>query len=235
MTSSDGAHKAGRKIHGFVKSHRLLWVPAGWLSRLVSSAPEHSPIRSVLAPLRDSLRGAMTSEDVVAVVDALESAAVPFYLAGGWGVDALVGRQSRSHDDLDVVIDEYDRDLPRAIDALQPLGFTLVASYERRAWMPKNTVLEDGSGRSVDLDSLNWEILAREFGPPGADASGRASFEDRVFAEGTVGTRRVPCLSADVQLLYHSLFDLNAQHQHDVNLLREELGASVPDRPSTGE
>ncbi len=235
MSSRNGTHRAAQAVHRFVKSHRILWIPAGWVSRLVASAPETSPIRSVLGPLRDGLRGAMATEDVLTVLGALESTGVPFYLAGGWGVDALVGRQSRSHDDLDVVIDHYDQDLPRAVDALKSMGFELVASYERRAWMPKNTVLEDGAGRRVDLDSLNWKILAREFGPPGADASDRGSFEDRVFAEGIVAGKRVPCLSADVQLLYHSLFDLNVRHQHDVTLLREELGASVPHWPTTWE
>ncbi len=235
VTSRKGAHKAARVIHGFVKGHRILWIPAGWVSRLVASAPETSPIRSVLGPLRDGLRGAMTTEDVLTVLGALESARVPFYLAGGWGVDALVGRQSRSHDDLDVVIDDYEQDLPRAVDALKSMGFELVASYERRAWMPKNTVLEDDSGRRVDLDSLNWQILAREFGPPDAGPGDRESFEHRVFTEGTVAGKRVPCLSADVQLLYHTLFDLNVPHQHDVTLLRDELGASVPDGPRPEE
>jgi lincosamide nucleotidyltransferase A/C/D/E len=235
MTSRKGAQRAARAIHRFVKSHRILWVPAGWVSRTVAGAPERSPLRSVLGPLRDGLRGAMASEDVLAVVDALASAAVPFYLAGGWGVDALVGRQSRSHDDLDVVIDDYDHDLARAVDALKPLGYELVATYERRAWMPKNTVLEDDTGRGVDLDSLNWELLAREFGPPASEAADRASFEHRVFTEGTVAGKRVRCLSADVQLLFHTLFDLNVPHVHDVTLLREELGASVPDGRPTEE
>lgn len=175
----------------------------------------------------------MRTEDVLNVVDALEAEAVPFCLAGGWGVDALVGRQSRSHDDLDVVIDNYEQDLQRAVDALSPLGFKLVASFERSAWMPKNSVLEDDTGRRVDLDSLNWQILAREFGPPGADESARKAFEHHVFTEGTVGGRRVPCLSADVQLLYHTHFELTLPHRHDVNLLRDELGASVPESPST--
>jgi lincosamide nucleotidyltransferase A/C/D/E len=226
------AHKAARAIHGFVKSHRALWVPAGWVSRLVASAPESSPVRSVLGPLRDGLRGAMATEDVLRVVSALEAAAVPFFLAGGWGIDALAGRQSRSHDDLDVVVDDYERNLHRAVDALKPLGFRLVASYERRAWMPKNSVLEDDTGRRVDLDSLNWEILAREFGPPSADGADRDVFEHRVFTEGTVGGTQVPCLSANVQLLYHTRFELTRPHQHDITLLRDELGASVPDASS---
>ena len=228
------AHKVARAIHGFVKRHRILWVPAGWLSRLVSSAPESSPVRSVLGPLRDGLRGTMRTEDVLKVVSALEADALPFCLAGGWGVDALVGRQSRSHDDLDIVIDNYEHDLHRAVDALAPLGFKLVASFERRAWMPKNSVLEDDAGRRVDLDSLNWQLLAREFGPPGADGAARKEFEHRrAFTEGTVGGQRVPCLSAEVQLLYHTLFELTLPHRHDVKLLRDEFGATVPQSPST--
>jgi lincosamide nucleotidyltransferase A/C/D/E len=170
----------------------------------------------------------MRADDVLKVVSALEADAVPFCLAGGWGVDALAGRQTRSHDDLDVVIDNYEEDLQRAIDLLAPLGFKLVASYERRAWMPKNTVLEDDTGRRVDLDSLNWNLLTREFGSPGADGSARKEIEPRIFSEGTVGGRRVPCLSADVQLLYHTLFELSLPHKQDVTLLRDELGASVP-------
>src|SRR5579863_10060142 len=169
-------HRAMRAIHAFVKNHRVLWAPAGWVSRLVTSSPETSPIRSVLGPLRDGLRGTMRPEDVLAVVEALDAAAVPYCLAGGWGVDALAGRQSRSHDDLDVVVDNYDEDVQRAIDALAPLGFRFVASHERRAWMPKNTILEDDTGRRVDLDSLNWDLLAREFGAPGVDATARKTF-----------------------------------------------------------
>jgi lincosamide nucleotidyltransferase A/C/D/E len=225
-------HKSMRAIHTFVKRHRVLWTPAGWLSRRVSMSPETSPIRSMLGPLRDGLRGTMKAGDVLAVIDALDATAVPYCLAGGWGVDALAGRQSRSHDDLDVVIDNYDEDVQRAIDALAPLGFRLVASYERRAWMPKNTVLEDDTGRRVDLDSLDWDLLARDFGPPGVDATARKTFEHLVFSEGTVEGRRVPCLSANVQLIYHSRFELTPNHQQDVVLLRE-LGASVPWLPST--
>ena len=233
MTMRDPLLRAPRAIHGFVTRHRVLWVPAGWLSKVVASSPESSPIRFVLGPLRDRLRGAMKLEDVFQVMGALEAGGVPFAVAGGWGVDALVGRQTRSHDDLDIVIDDYKANLGRALDALAPLGFRLTGSYERRAWMPMNAVLEDGAGRDVDLDSVNWEVLAREFGPPGADGASRRQFEHRVFAEGTLGGRRIPCLSADVQLLYHTEFDLTPRRRHDVTLLRDELGASIPDPPET--
>jgi lincosamide nucleotidyltransferase A/C/D/E len=222
----------GHAIHRFVTSHRLLWVPAGWLSRAVASAPESSPIHSVLGPLRDHLRGAMKLEDVLSVLSALQAQNVPVCLAGGWGVDAILGRQTRSHDDLDVVIDDYEHQLDRAVDALAPLGFRLTASYERRAWMPRIAELEDDAGRRVDLNSLDWQRLADEVGPPGADPGSRHAFEHLVFTDGTLGGRRVPCLSADVQLLYHTAFELSTSHQQDLALLRGDLGEPGPG-PST--
>jgi lincosamide nucleotidyltransferase A/C/D/E len=172
----------------------------------------------------------MTSEDVLGVLSALEEHGVPYVMAGGWGVDAVLGRQTRSHDDLDVVIDNYEVEVDRAIGALAPLGFTLEAAFERRAWMPKNSILRDDAGRRVDLDSIDWQMLADAFGLAGPDEEIRKAIEHDVVGEGTVANRRVPCLSAEVQLLYHTRFELTAPHRHDVRLLRDELGASVPPR-----
>jgi lincosamide nucleotidyltransferase A/C/D/E len=229
VNNQNSGHRAAQAIYRLVRSNRFLWMPAGWLSRVVASSPESSPIRTLLGPLRNRLRGDMKADDVLMVLSALETGGVPFAVAGGWGVDALLGRQTRAHDDLDIVIDDYEHRVERAIDALVALGFHLVATHERRAWMPKLSVLHHDAGRRVELVSLNWEILAREFGPPGADSSARDMFEHRVYAEGSVGGRRVRCLSADVQLLYHSAFDLGPTLENDVQLLRSELGASLPE------
>ena len=177
----------------------------------------------------------MKVTDVLWVLNALEAQQVPCCIAGGWGVDALLGRQSRSHDDLDIVVDNYEDEVKRAIATLEPLGFRLVSEKEQRAWMPRLSVLDDGAGHRVELVSLNWSILAREFGPPGSDGSAHEAFEHHVFTEGTLGDRRVPCLSAEVQLLYHIGFELSPTLQHDVSLLRDELGASLPDLPEQAQ
>ena len=57
--------------------------------------------------------------------------------------------------------------------------------------------------------------------PPGA-------FEHLVFSQGTLGGRQVPCLSAEVQLLYHTAFELSTPHRHDLVLLRTELREPGP-------
>ena len=52
----------------------------------------------------------MTAEDVLDIVTVLERAGVAVWLDGGWAVDALLGCQTRQHDDLDVVVDLGEAD-----------------------------------------------------------------------------------------------------------------------------
>ena len=228
VTRPTSGRRVARAIYRLVRDNRLLRIPAGWLSRVVALSPESSPIRFFLGPLRDRLRGAMKTDDVLTVLSALEAQDVPFAVAGGWGVDALLERQTRAHDDLDIVIDDYEHEVERAIGVLGAMGFHLVATHERRAWMPKLSILHHDAGQRVELVSLNWQILAREFGPPGAVSADRESFEQRVFSRGLIGRRWVRCLSAEVQLLYHSSFELGPTLELDVKRLRDELGASLP-------
>ena len=46
----------------------------------------------------------MHAPDVIEVINALGSASVDVWVHGGWGIDALLGEQTRAHDDLDVII-----------------------------------------------------------------------------------------------------------------------------------
>jgi lincosamide nucleotidyltransferase A/C/D/E len=46
----------------------------------------------------------MSSDQVLAVLGELEAAGVDAWIDGGWGIDALLGRQTRQHDDLDLVV-----------------------------------------------------------------------------------------------------------------------------------
>jgi lincosamide nucleotidyltransferase A/C/D/E len=48
----------------------------------------------------------MSSEDTLELYDSLEHLGVRIWLDGGWGVDALLAKQIRTHKDLDIVIQE---------------------------------------------------------------------------------------------------------------------------------
>lgn len=49
-------------------------------------------------------RRATSVADVHRVLDLLSDADVETWVSGGWGVDALVGRQTRTHRDLDLLV-----------------------------------------------------------------------------------------------------------------------------------
>src|SRR3954471_4183868 len=126
----------------------------------------------------------MRAADVHAVLDALAGARV--WVAGGWGVDALVGRQTREHRDLDLAVDALDESTcERAVAALgygvetdwRPTRVEFMASGSR--WVDLHPVVfaADGSGRQPDL------------------GGGHFVYPSDCFVTGTIGGVTVPCLS----------------------------------------
>ena len=95
----------------------------------------------------------MPAESAVGVVDALDAAGVAVWVDGGWGVDALLGRERRTHDDLDLVV-RLDQ-VEAAVAALRPLGFFPTVDS-----LPVRLVLaayRRPSGRSPsNLDQRRW-------------------------------------------------------------------------------
>ena len=65
----------------------------------------------------------MLADDVALVVTALAEAGVAAWLDGGWGVDALLGEQTREHDDLDLVMALADA--AAALEALASVGYSV--------------------------------------------------------------------------------------------------------------
>jgi lincosamide nucleotidyltransferase A/C/D/E len=63
----------------------------------------------------------MTVTDVIEVLDCLKQAGIHVCVDGGWGVDALVGEQTRDHSDLDLALDGDD--LHAARQRLEEQGF----------------------------------------------------------------------------------------------------------------
>jgi hypothetical protein len=59
----------------------------------------------------------MTPEDVIDVLAALDAGGIAYWVDGGWGLDALLGQQTRTHRDLDLGV-RLD-DVPR-IETLLP-------------------------------------------------------------------------------------------------------------------
>lgn len=47
----------------------------------------------------------VTKENLIEVLDLLDSMEMRYWIDGGWGVDILLGKQNREHRDIDVDFD----------------------------------------------------------------------------------------------------------------------------------
>lgn len=78
--------------------------------------------RRTRSALRDHKSRQLTDVDeVLRVLEALDHVGLRVGITGGWGIDALLGRQTREHGDIDLGLDATDVD--RAVAALSDLGY----------------------------------------------------------------------------------------------------------------
>lgn len=92
----------------------------------------------------------ITASDALQILDALTSAGVRAWVDGGWGVDALLGEQTREHEDLDLVIALDDAE--NASRALSLHSFSLTED-ER----PTRFVLANADGRHIDFHTVVFD------------------------------------------------------------------------------
>lgn len=159
----------------------------------------------------DAAPEGMSAEQVLVVLDALGAVGCRAWIGGGWGVDALVGRQTRPHRDLDVVADAAVEQA--AIDALERLGYAVETD-----WRPVRVELGAGGLGWVDVHPMVLDAAGNGL-QAGLDG---ASFVYPVecFVTGTVGGRLVGCLSAEQQIVFHQGYEPRDVDLADLALLR---------------
>ena len=160
----------------------------------------------------------MTPERVLELLAVLRSVGVRATLDGGWGVDALLGRQTRAHDDLDLVV--ALEEVLRIREVLAPLGFALHEDH-----LPVRFVLRR-NGEQLDFHTVRFDSEGGGIQPQ--PSGGTFRYPPEGFVTGCVLGQRVPCISAAVQLLCHLGYEPSPKDVRDVHLLCRELGLEVP-------
>jgi lincosamide nucleotidyltransferase A/C/D/E len=165
----------------------------------------------------------MDAAHSILVIDAMRSRGVTAWVHGGWGVDALLGKQTRAHDDLDLVIQLSD--WPKIVAAMTRLGYRVAQGAP-----PTNTVLLDGAGHQVDLHPVR-------FAPSGDGIYRMENGDDWTFpaagfaGHGRIGIREVRCLTPEIEVLTRAGYELDADDWHDLDGLHERFGVAIPERP----
>jgi lincosamide nucleotidyltransferase A/C/D/E len=164
----------------------------------------------------------MTIEDVEDFLRLMDGLGIRVWLDGGWAVDACLGSQTRSHEDLDIEIEE--RDLAAAVAALHERGYTPVSRDDTRPW---NFVLGDDRGHEVDLHVVVLDAQGNGvYGPHERDDVFAAS---ALNGSGTIGDRKVACISPEWLVRFHTGYDVDETDWADVSALCERFDIPIPD------
>jgi lincosamide nucleotidyltransferase A/C/D/E len=167
----------------------------------------------------------MTADDVVEVLEWLQEANLVIWVDGGWGVDALVGVQTRPHTDLDLALDQTC--LGRARETLERRGFHQDTTAD--PGLPARLVMQDQRGRQVDLHPLvftgkggGWQQLSET-----GKAWGRYP-DDDLRSIGVVGARDVRCVSPGLQFRFRMGYEWSSRDEHDLRLLIDRFDMPAP-------
>lgn len=180
--------------------------------------PRDHPWATLVAARRHGVTGC----DVVELVDVLDAAEVAVWVDGGWGVDALVGEQTRAHADLDLAIPT--RQFERARAALEFESFVLV-----RDDGPYNVVVGDPAGQLVDLHA--FDDTTTVVGADGVERHGPdgLAYEAGGFTgAGYIERRSVRCMSAAFQMRSHTGYPVDHDDWHDVSHLHRRFDLPIP-------
>jgi lincosamide nucleotidyltransferase A/C/D/E len=160
----------------------------------------------------------MDADEVLRVLDTLDAAGVRAGVTGGWGIDALLRRQTRQHGDVDLGVPADA--VHAAIEAIAPLGYAVIAD-ERPARVVLSSdagkvdlhpivMLESGAGVQTGFDGQTFEY------PPGS-----------LEAEGEIGGRIVRCGTAELQVTFHGGYQPRAHDRSDMAALAEAFGLTI--------
>jgi lincosamide nucleotidyltransferase A/C/D/E len=158
---------------------------------------------------------------------------IQIWLIGGWGIDALLGEQTRPHKDLDVIM--LLDDVVRMRELLESEGYSLKMLWEENRWAVDARgvetatayVLHDSEGREFDMHAMRLDDQGN--GIPEWEAEGFIFTREDLAGEGTIAGVAVKCISPESQVVCHTGYEipdeqLRDKQMRDLKLLHERFG-----------
>lgn len=162
----------------------------------------------------------MTADDVLEIIGRLDAAGVRWWVHGGWGMDALLGKETRPHDDLDLAVVRSD------IDRLEATLSDFRRVPERDEW-PASFVITDPRGRQIDIHPLRLDDDGNGWQE---QRDGREALWSReaLSGRGRIAGHVVRCTTAEFELASHAYPGHDDIDRRDAELLAERFGLEAP-------
>jgi lincosamide nucleotidyltransferase A/C/D/E len=158
----------------------------------------------------------MSARSVLELVGLFESSQIEVIIDGGWAVDALLGVQTRPHEDLDIAIPH--KHVPLARRLLEASGYTDVPRTDTRDC---NFVLGDTQGHQVDFHTYTFDEQGNLiFGLPYPPES--------LTGWGSILGRSVRCITPEWLVKFHTGYTFDEKDLKDVQALCQRFKFELP-------
>ncbi len=170
----------------------------------------------------------VSAQDVISIYRRLSDSGIQIWLTGGWGIDALLGEQTRQHKDVDAIL--LLDDIVRVSEILGQDGFSLKELWSENVWafdgkgkkIATAFVLQDPNGREFDAHAIRFDDEGDGI-PAWAEAEGFIFKKDDLAGKGMIAGFPVDCISPEMQLFCHKGYKLPDKQLRDLELLQEKF------------
>ena len=163
----------------------------------------------------------MPAEDVLELYDLFENNKIKVWINGGCGVDALLGEQTRSHKDVDIVIQK--KHVTKLRKLLESKEYKEIKLDIAR---PHNFVYGDTKGHEIDIHVIKLDDKGNGiYGPAKNNEMFPAS---SLTGTGTINKHKVRCLTAEFEVESHKGYKFSEKDFKDVSALCERFGIDYP-------
>ena len=136
-----------------------------------------------------------THEDLIEVLNLMDKTGICYWLDGGWGVDVLVGKQTRTHRDIDIDFDS--KYTGKLLEILKQYGYEVITD-----WSPVRVELYHSNLGYIDIHPF---IIIDGENIKQADLDGNFyEFEKDYFGNTIFEGRNIPCISIKGQRVFHT-------------------------------
>jgi len=167
----------------------------------------------------------METGKVIEIIKLLEENCINVWIDGGWGIDALLGTQTRTHQDLDIVI--QNTYIPKLRELFNNIGYKEIIRDDTSAW---NFVLGNELGHLVDVHVIAFDNQGN--GLYGPMENGIMYPANSLTGVGLIGELKVKCLTPEYQIKSHTGYKLREIDFQDIKALCHRFKLKIPEELS---
>ncbi len=158
----------------------------------------------------------MDENKVFGIYKNLAAEGIPIRIDGGWCVDALLGKQTREHLDLDIAVDRKHSNHLKEL--LTSWGYTERPSSDSTEW---NYVMADDHQSVIDIHVFEFDDQSNK-------TYGIQYPRDSLSGTGTIAGKTVQCITPEWMFKFKTSYDPQEKDLRDVHALSEKFGFEVP-------